>query len=288
MNAMGAMDVQKLLLCGPWAGRGRPRSSGSRPAVAIAATALSLFCALSLALALCTTAAHAQQATAIEGQREAGEGAGPGGGAGQRKFVRPRLPQGNYSATITVTDKMEAARVEEVTRKGGKPGPTRRPVIQTLTIRRLGGKTLYRIAWQTGASTEVWHDDSGLLVEEAADGSIKVPRGDSGPLLPELASLRESSISWIRPQRDREEATTLNGRPCLHFSRDMRAALGIEAEYQAWIDTATGYPIQLDDGTATYRIEYDPIPPTGHLVIPAKFQKELDRIAKELRAPSYL
>lgn len=210
-----------------------------------------------------------------------------------QQLPKPQLPSGDFFATVAVSKKSETG--SPGNDKENKPDASKdaSEEVRTITIKKIGQKILYQIAWSSGKSTAAWRDvEKGIRMEQAPNGVVNIVRREPN-VLPSFAALDSESIDWIQ-KKDAVAEETVEGRKCIHYRQVMVFSESGDPEdryerlYQAWIDQETGLPVILEDGIRIYKIAFAAEPPAGNLVIPAEFQKEIDRFTKALRAPSYL
>lgn len=196
---------------------------------------------------------------------------------GSGVFAQPfvRLPQGDFSCTVTVTSRQAMP-----------------PAITKVEITRVGDLRRNVISWSDNSVSEVWTmAQTGLSVSEENDGdgkkSIYVLQGamrDSA--IPSVLQLDSASTAWIEPKNLVGNPNATSG--TLHYKRERvlpRIEEFVDAPnqpdqiqiYQAWIDAKTLLPLKLDDGQAEYNLSFAKEVPTGPLVLPPKLKAELDR-----------
>ena len=92
-----------------------------------------------------------------------------------------------------------------------------------------------------------------------------------------------SAFDWITPQDLKEpDPVSHLQKQCYHYVGSVSFTLAINApkmppaKREAWIDSKTLFPVELDTDSAQYVFTFSDKPPTGPLTMPPKFQKEVN------------
>jgi len=195
------------------------------------------------------------------------------------------LPSGEFACSVAVTPRQSAppAPAHSVP-ANAQPVPEKPAVIQSVNILRAGKLQRNDTTWSDGQTSEAWIliDRDLALVEETIGLNTfiaKMPKGTEklNRLCPTILDLDAGSMSWISP-RSFTGTIALQGKPALHYqaTRSLIVAGGAPRIllFQAWIDAKTLAPLALDDGDALYDLTFF-APPDGPLVMPVRFQQEL-------------
>jgi len=205
------------------------------------------------------------------------------------------LPSGDMACSVAITAHAGTAIPDPAKPPvTGAPGPagsakpaTGAPVMKTDEIVQV--KKLRRdiFTWSNGETSETWTIiDSGMTMAEKTVGPSKfiyeMSRGSviRNVVCPTMLDLDAASTTWISPQSFTGKADH-GGKASLHYqariSLPMPAGPPRTVLYQAWIDPKTFVPIALDDGDALYELTFAPQKPTEPLVLPVRFQKDLQQ-----------
>jgi len=206
-------------------------------------------------------------------------------------FANPlvNLPSGNMACTVAITAHLNSPApdpsmpdVQDVSAPSKDTGTN---AMKAADIIRVGKLQRNIITWSSGTTSEAWTlIDTGLTLAEKATGPTKfiyeLPKASPtrNSISPTILDLDADSVTWIFP-RSLIGKTAYKGKPSLHYQRgiSLPAAIGPPRTvlYQAWIDPKTLVPIAFDDGDALYELTFSKDPPTQPLVLPDRFQKEL-------------
>jgi hypothetical protein len=195
------------------------------------------------------------------------------------------LPAGSMSCSVAVTPHTDTKSntISETDKTATAHGI---PSITTVQITRTGKLQQALVAWSDGQASEAWSQvEVGVtFVEKATDGANFIydfPRGSPlrNHFFPLILDLDAVSLNWIN-QQNFTGPIPFQGRGALHYQKNVvmpDTEPPRTVRYQAWVDPKTLKLLALDDGDALYRVTISDSSPSAPLVLPARFQSELQR-----------
>ncbi len=144
------------------------------------------------------------------------------------------------------------------------------------------------ITMSNGVTGERWSiPATNMILVEAPDGSVYgVPNAGENVQTFGLPYF-DSDFTWVKPGTLVEkDPVSYQGKLCFHYKGTVKKPLLGTAEpatttiqVEAWIDSKTGLPVSLDDGTwqAAYTFRAPPFPP---LNVSPNFQKAYARLSR--------
>ena len=190
----------------------------------------------------------------------------------QAPFV---FPQGDAAWTVDM-------------QSGSSGGGSTQPQIQHAEVTQLNHLKRVHLVWDDGKTTEKWMIPGlpVVFVQDPQTGKVR-PKQDGGPeqLLENfLNNYDEAAFSWVTPASLKEkDPIDYGGKQCFHYVGEVvipnmtRNEPGDHSQHmrEAWIDAKTLLPVALNNGQSTSTFKFQDKPPTGPLLPPPAFKKEI-------------
>lgn len=189
-----------------------------------------------------------------------------------------KFPQGDAAWTVTFT--ADPKSLPTAPAKTGSPAPSFR-WIKKVDIVRMGNLRRDKITWSIGPATECWWSQKPplMLFQDAPDGSVHVRKAGNVGKRRYDASLFE----WVNPTTF-VGIKTFMGKECRCYETEVSIE-GDKMRLRAWIDNETSRPVAHSAGDSNTLFSFDVPFPAEPLVLPAKFEQELTRVAAFLLPP---
>ncbi|HSI82553.1 MAG: hypothetical protein ACAI35_14395 [Candidatus Methylacidiphilales bacterium] len=197
--------------------------------------------------------------------------------------VRFPLTDAAWSISIEPLDPKEAAKfkTQEPQKEATAAPPAGEPQVRKISFARKGVLRRDIRTYTDGNTLECWWtDQNGLVAMQEKPGSSRIVVMKSGNLQKDRWDA--TLFSWINAVTYKGEEI-FRDRPCRRYETSVTQRNSEKLTLLAWIDSETNRPIGWTDGGNATLFAFDEQVPES-LVIPAPYQRELDRI-KAFYAP---
>jgi len=180
------------------------------------------------------------------------------------------FPKGNLAWTVTVD---RSSHHQPSPPPGVTPPPKQRQVIKIEIIRV--DDLRHDVAHMSDGSTEeYWWSAKVNVVLSKLHGSQQIVSARSHYMAD--ARFDENTFSWANDSTFKG-IKPLAGKKCRHYQGEIPFVYDEKKKVQAWSEDKTGQPVAYEDSGDVFYFTFSRDVPTTPLVMPADFQREMDR-----------